>query len=72
MTRKRTAADKANQGAYEARKLAAGEHIQINVKLKAAADVADMEALRGRFDKMTDAGIARLALRELAAKANRK
>lgn len=68
MARVRTPKIKESQAAYEAEKLAAGEHIQINVKLKAAKDVAGFQGLRERFPDMTDTAIARLAIRELAAK----
>ena len=71
MARVRTQKIKESQAAYEAEKLAAGAHIQINVKLKAAKDVAAFEGLRERFPELTDAGIARLALKELAKGGNR-
>lgn len=72
MARARTPSTKSAQARYEKGKLATGEHIQINVKLKAAADVAMMEKLRARFGDLSDPAIARLALRELAGKGNRK
>lgn len=65
MPRKRTDAVRRAQSAYEADKLAAGQHVQVNLKLKAQADVALMKQLRERFPDMTDAAIARMALREL-------
>jgi len=71
MARVRTPRIKESQAAYEAEKLAAGDHIQINVKLKAAKDVAGFKSLRERFPELTDAGIARLAIKELAKKGNR-
>jgi hypothetical protein len=53
------------QAKYEAAKLDAGEHVQINVKLKTPADVKMIERLRKRFPDESDPGIARTALREL-------
>lgn len=61
----------AAQQRYDAEKTAAGEHIQINTKLKTKADVSMMKRLRERFEGEADSAIARKALRELDAKANK-
>lgn len=53
------------QAKYEAAKLDAGEHVQINVKLKTPADIKMIERLRKRFADESDPGIARHALRAL-------
>lgn len=55
----------ASQRRYEAAKLDAGEHVQINVKLKTAADVAMIGRLRKQFPDDADPSIARHALRVL-------
>lgn len=68
--RKRTDAQAAAEANYEAVKKAAGEWVQVNVRLKAKADVAMMQALRERFPDMTDAAIAKMALKLLAGKKN--
>lgn len=60
----------AAQQRYDAAKTEAGEHIQINLKLKTAADVKMIKGLRERFPEQKDTAIARLALRELAKKRN--
>lgn len=56
------------QANYEAAKLEAGEHVQINVKLKTADDVKMIQRLRRRFPGESDPGIARTALRDLDKK----
>lgn len=53
------------QNKYEAAKLDAGAHVQINVKLKTAADVEMINRLRQRFPDDADPSIARRALREM-------
>jgi len=53
------------QAKYEAAKLDAGTHIQINVKLKTAADVEMIARLRQRFPNDADPSIARRALRAM-------
>ena len=60
----------AAQQRYDAKQTAAGEHVQINLKLKTKADVEMMKLLRERFEGDKDTAIARRALRELAAKRN--
>lgn len=55
----------ASQRRYEAAKLDAGEHVQINVKLKTAADVEMIARLRERFPNDADPSIARRALRAM-------
>lgn len=60
----------AAQQRYDAAKTQAGEHIQINLKLKTAADVKMLKGLRERFPDDKDTAIARIALRELAKKRN--
>lgn len=70
MVRSRTTSTKEAQARYEKGKLAAGEHIQINVKLKAEADVDMMSDLRERFAGESDPAIVRKALRELHARSN--
>lgn len=68
--RKRTDAQATAEANYEAVKKAAGEWVQVNVRLKAKSDVAMMQALRERFPDMTDAAIAKMALKLLAGKKN--
>lgn len=58
------------QAQYQARKEAEGAYVQVNVKWKTAADVKMFEALRERFDDLSDSGIVRKAVKELAAKKN--
>ena len=60
----------AAQQRYDAEKTKAGEHVQINTKLKTAADLAMMEKLRARFEGQKDTAIVRIALKELATKKN--
>lgn len=60
----------AAQQRYDAAKTQAGEHIQINLKLKTAADVKMIKSLRERFPEEKDTAITRIALRELAKKRN--
>ena len=67
---KRSKAVKKAQATYERAKLESGEHVQIGLKLKAARDVAMLKDLRARFPDLTDSGIARLALKRLAAAKN--
>lgn len=57
------------QARYQAAK--ASEYIQVNVKWKAKADVKMFEKLRKRFDGVSDSGIVRLAVKELAGKVNK-
>ena len=58
------------QARYQAKKEAEGAYVQVNVKFKAAADVKMFDGLRRRFDKLSDSGIVRLAVKELASKKN--
>lgn len=67
MARKRTQAQIDAEAAYEASR----EIVQINVKWKAEKDVAMFEKLRKRFPDLTDTGIVRMAVKELAGKKNR-
>lgn len=53
------------QAKYEAAKLDAGAHVQINVKLKTIADVEMIGRLRERFPGDADPSITRRALRAL-------
>lgn len=53
------------QAKYEAAKIEAGAHVQINVKLKTTDDIEMIERLRERFPDAADPGIARRALRAL-------
>ncbi len=68
---KRTEAVRRAQQRYEADKVAAGEHVQINLKFKTPDDVKMFAKLRGRFPDLTPAGIVRMAVKELAKKGNR-
>ena len=68
MVRKRTQAQIDAEAAYEASR----EIVQINVKWKAEKDVAMFAKLRKRFPDLTDTGIVRMAVKELAGKGNRK
>jgi len=61
----------AAQQRYDAAKTEAGQHIQINLKLKTAADVKMFQKLRERFEGETDSGIVRLAVKKLAEKSNK-
>ena len=58
------------QARYQAKKEAAGAYVQVNVKFKSAADVKMFERLRERFESLSDSGIVRLAVKELARKKN--
>lgn len=71
MAKSKKAPKHAAQQRYDADKTAKGEHVQINLKLKTKADVSMMQRLRARFEGEKDTAIARKALRELAAKANK-
>lgn len=62
----------ARQRDYQAAQRAAGAQVKITVDLKTDADVAAFAALKARFPDLTNAAIAKLALRELAAKKNRR
>ena len=62
----RTDATKKAQATYERDKLAAGEHVQIGLKLKTAEDVAMIEDLRSAHPSLSDAGIQATALSKLA------
>ena len=55
----------------EARYEATHKIIQVNVRWKTAKDIAMFEALRKRFPDMTDSGIMRMAVKELAGRENR-
>jgi hypothetical protein len=66
MARKRTQAQIDAEAAYAAER----EIVQVNVKWKAAADVEMWKELRERFRGLTDSGIARMAIKELAATGN--
>lgn len=58
------------QAKYQAKKEAEGAYVQINVKLKTAADLKMWERLRSRFEDESPSGIARMGLRELDKKRN--
>lgn len=62
----------ARQDAYAAEKRAAGEHRQYTMKLKTAEDIEAIETLERRYSDLSLPAITRLALRELAAKSNRR
>lgn len=62
----------ARQRAYTDAQRAAGEQVKLTVDLKAEADVAAFRALQARFPDLSNAAIAKLALRELAAKKNKR
>ncbi len=64
---KRTEAQIEAEAAYAAKH----EIIQINLKMKAKADVKMFKGLRKRFPGMKDSAIARLAVKELAEKTNK-
>ena len=68
----RSPALKAAQADYEARKRDAGEHVQWNMRMKTATDLDLVESLQRRFPDLKMPAITRLALRELAAKKNRR
>ena len=68
---KRPPALKKAQAAYEAAQLEQGAHIQVNLKLKASADIKAFGKLRKRFPDLTDTGIVRMAVKELAGKGNK-
>jgi hypothetical protein len=55
---------------YDAKKTAAGEHVQINVKFKSAADVKMFKQLRDRFEGESDSGIVRMAVKKLSEDKN--
>lgn len=68
----RSEALKTAQAGYEARKRAAGAHVQWNMRLKTEADLALIDELQARFPDLTLPALTRLALRELAAKRNKR
>lgn len=64
--RPRTEAQIAAEEAYAAKH----EIIQINIKMKAKADVKMWKKLRKRFPDEKDSGIARLAIKKLVEESN--
>jgi len=63
--RPRTDAQRRAELAQEAKKRQSGEWVQVKATLKAKDDVERFRSLRARFPDLTDAGIVKLALREL-------
>lgn len=70
MTKAPKKAKHAAKQRYDAKKTAAGEHVQINVKFKSAADVRMFKELRERFEGIPDSGIVRMAVKKLAEQKN--
>jgi len=64
--RPRTEAQIAAEAAYAAKH----EIIQVNVKMKAKADLKMWKRLRERFPDLTDPKIARIAIKKLAEEEN--
>jgi len=64
--RQRTDAQVAAEEAYAASR----EIIQVNIKMKAKADVKMWKKLRKRFPDLTDPAIARAAIKKLADEEN--
>ena len=64
--RPRTKAQIAAEAAYAAKH----EIIQVNVKMKAKADLKMWKRLRERFPDLTDPKIARIAIKKLAEEEN--
>ena len=60
----------AAQAKYQAAKEEARAYVQVNVKFKSGADVKMFEKLRRRFPDLSDSGIVRRAVKELASKGN--
>ena len=67
---KRSPAARAAQSRYEATKLAAGEHVQVHVRLKASDDLDAWRSLKARHPDLSDRAIMVMAMREAAARAN--
>ncbi|GIK50344.1 MAG: hypothetical protein BroJett013_30410 [Alphaproteobacteria bacterium] len=68
----RSTALKRAQAEYEAEQRAAGAHVQWNMRMKTAGDRDLVARLQARFPDLSLPAITRLALRELAAKKNRR
>lgn len=68
----RSPALKAAQSAYERTAREERRHVQWNNRMKSAADLALIERLKARFPDLTLPAIAKLALRELDAKKNKR
>jgi len=62
----------ARQRAWRDAKRAAGAQVKLTVDLAAAPDLAAWRTLEARFPDLSKAAVVKLALRELAAKRNRR